>query len=197
MLGRTVTTDIDRAGHRLAEWGRAGRIVAVRRDRWTTGPPSDVRVPTVPRPSGVSETGRVVEVVLLGTGTPLPDPARCGSGVAVVHDGRWILVDCGPGVTRRVEAGLDTGALEGVVLTHHDSDHVSDLATLSIVRWVAGAQGPLTVFAPRGPCGRFARRCLDGFDDQAFSGQAGPESPLRPTVAVDEFQPVGCAAPPQ
>lgn len=132
----------------------------------------------------------MVEVVLLGTGTPLPDPARCGAGVAVVHGGRWILVDCGRGVTQRaLQAGLDTEALEAVVLTHHHSDHVSDLATLSIARWVRGATTPLTVVAPGGPCSRFASRCLDGFDDQAFYSQAGPGSPSRPSVAVAEFLP--------
>jgi len=131
----------------------------------------------------------MIEVVLLGTGTPLPDPSRCGSGVAVVADGRWVLVDCGRGVTQRViESALDLATIDAVALTHHHSD----LATLSIARWVDGATTPLVVVAPRGPCSRFARHCLDGYEDQAFHSQAEPGSPLRPAVTVHEFAPTGC-----
>jgi ribonuclease Z len=134
----------------------------------------------------------MIEVVLLGTGTPMPDPTRCGSGVAVVTAGRWVLVDCGRGVTQRtLESGLDLGAIDAVVLTHHHSDHVSDLATLAIARWVDGAVTPLVVVAPAGPCARFARHCLDGYEDQAFHSQAEPGSPPRPTVSVHEFAPTG------
>jgi ribonuclease Z len=93
-------------------------------------------------------------------------------------------------VTQRViESGLHLATIDAVVLTHHHSDHVSDLATLAIARWVAGARTPLVVIAPRGPCGRFARDCLDGFEDQAFHSQARRDSPPRPTVSVHDFAP--------
>jgi len=120
----------------------------------------------------------------------MPDPLRCGSGTAIVHEGRWVLVDCGRGVTQRaIEAGLDLAELDAVLLTHHHSDHVSDLATLAITRWVHGAATPMQVIAPDGPCARFASECLDGFVDQAFYSQANADSPRRPSVAVDEFVP--------
>ena len=130
----------------------------------------------------------MIDVVMLGTGTPDPDPRRSGSGVAVVQNGRWIMVDCGRGVTQRaIEAGLDLTAIEAVVLTHHHSDHVSDLATLAITRWTAGSLTPLVVAAPSGPCARYASRCLDAFEDQAFYAQANQGSPRRPELAVLEF----------
>ena len=136
------------------------------------------------------KTHAMVDVVLLGTGTPMPDPARCGSGVAVVHGERWVLVDCGRGVTQRVmEAGLDLTGLDAVVLTHHHSDHVSDLATLAIARWVDAGPTPLRVVAPSGPCARYAAGCLDGFEDQAFHSQANADAPPRPIVSVIEFAP--------
>ena len=101
-----------------------------------------------------------------------------------------MLVDCGRGVAQRViQARLDMTLLDVVVLTHHHSDHVSDLASLAIARWVAGASTPLTVVAPQGPCSRFAHGCLDGFEDQAFYSQADNGSPARPSVAVTEFEP--------
>jgi len=44
------------------------------------------------------------KVVLLGTGTPIPDPDRSGPATAIVVDDRAYLVDFGPGVVRRAEA---------------------------------------------------------------------------------------------
>jgi ribonuclease Z len=86
-------------------------------------------------------------------------------------------------------AGLDLCSLQVVALTHHHSDHVSDLATLATTRWTAGAVRPLRVVCPRGPAATYATRCLDAFDDQAFYGQARPSVGPRPTVTVEAFEP--------
>ena len=132
----------------------------------------------------------MLEVVMLGTGTPISDPRRCGSGTALVGTDGWILVDCGRGVTQRaIEAELDLTAIDAVLLTHHHSDHVSDLATLAIARWSAGATEPLLVVAPAGPCLRFATHCLDTFEDQAFYSQADPAAGPRPAIKTHEFKP--------
>ena len=110
---------------------------------------------------------------MLGSGTPIPTPDRAGSGLAVVDDGAWVLVDCGRAITQRaLEAGLDLTSLVAVCITHHHSDHISDLATLAITRWTAGAGTPLTVVVPDGPVTRYAAACLDIFDEQSFHGQA-------------------------
>ena len=94
----------------------------------------------------------MVAVVVLGSGTPNPDPDRAGSAVAVVDGDDWVLVDCGRGSTlRAISAQLDLTRLVGVFLTHHHSDHLSDLATLAIARWAAGATHALVVHAPVGP----------------------------------------------
>lgn len=129
-----------------------------------------------------------VEICTLGTGTPVPDPGRAGSGVAIVADLGWLLVDCGRGVTQRaLQAGLDLRSLRAVFLTHHHSDHVSDLATLATTRWTAGGAGALRVVVPEGPCSRFAEHCLDAFEDQSFYSQARPEAGPRPRVGVTAF----------
>lgn len=145
----------------------------------------------------MSETGDV-HLRFLGTGSPEPDPRRCGSGTAiqVSRDSAWLLVDCGRGVTQRaIEAGLDLQALEAVLLTHHHSDHVSDLAGLAIARFVAGVDGPLRVLVPEGPCQRFADRCLDAFDDTAFYSQRVAGSTIRPAIAVSAFSAAGTPRP--
>lgn len=132
----------------------------------------------------------MVEVVLLGTGTPNLDPHRCGSGTAIVDGNRWVLVDCGRGVAQRViEAGLDLDGLAAVLLTHHHSDHVADLALLATMRWSNGADDPLVVVSPDGPCRRFAEHCLDAYEDQCFHGQREPGAPTRPTIEVWGFRP--------
>ena len=55
-----------------------------------------------------------------------------------------------------------------MLLTHHHSDHLSDLATFAITRWTAGATTPLPVIAPAGPAARYGDACLSIFDDDCF-----------------------------
>ena len=130
----------------------------------------------------------VVDVVVLGSGTPIPTPDRAGSGLAVVDGTSWVLVDCGRAVTQRaLQAGLDLTALVVVCLTHHHTDHISDLATLATARWAAGAATPLAVLAPAGPSASYAELCLGIFDDQSFHGQARSSAGHRPTITVDAF----------
>lgn len=75
------------------------------------------------------------EVVILGSGTPNPDPGRAGAAVAIVLGDRWVFVDAGRGATlRAVEAGLDLARLAAVLITHHHSDHVCDLPAVATAR---------------------------------------------------------------
>ncbi len=130
----------------------------------------------------------VVDVVVLGSGTPNPDHDRAGSAVAVVDPSSWVLIDCGRGATlRAIAADLDLTRLAGVFITHHHSDHLSDLPTLAIARWSAGGATPLDVHAPDGPAARFAHGCLDAFDDDCFRSQADPGAGRRPRVCVHGF----------
>ena len=58
----------------------------------------------------------VTKVVLLGTGTPMPDPRRRGPSVAVVVNGQPYFVDAGEGVWRAAGAAtpLYGGTIEGL-----------------------------------------------------------------------------------
>jgi ribonuclease Z len=127
---------------------------------------------------------------VLGSGTPNPTPDRAGSAVAVVDGPAWVLVDYGRAATQgALEVGLDLTAVAAVLLTHHHSDHISDLATFATTRWTAGGVDPLRVIAPAGPAARHAEACLSIFDDQSFHGQAGRQSESRPRVDVAAFTP--------
>ena len=97
-------------------------------------------------------------VVLLGTGTPNPEPHARGPATAIVVDGGAYLVDAGTGVVRRAAeaqtaygiGGLAADQLDIVFLTHLHSDHTIGLPDLIHTSWVAERVGPLRVFGPVG-----------------------------------------------
>jgi ribonuclease BN (tRNA processing enzyme) len=97
------------------------------------------------------------QVVMLGTGTPLPDPDRAGPSTAVIVNGTGYLVDAGTGVVRRAAAARDRGikALEPkhlkiAFLTHLHSDHTLGLADLILTPWTMGRTEPLELYGPPG-----------------------------------------------
>lgn len=80
-----------------------------------------------------------LELVVLGSGTALPDPARGPTGLAVrAADGPWWWIDGGSGTLHRsAAAGIDPLALAGGLLSHRHLDHSADLAPLLFARRVA------------------------------------------------------------
>jgi ribonuclease Z len=94
-----------------------------------------------------------MEVVLLGTGNPVPDPQRAGAATLVRAGGRLLLVDCGRGVTMRLAAaGTNPATIDALLVTHLHSDHVWSLNDLLTTRWVLQPveQGPMPVVGPAG-----------------------------------------------
>ncbi len=90
-------------------------------------------------------------VILLGSGTPNPEPERHGPATAIVVDDVVYLVDVGPGVVRRAAAaGLPMPALNRAFVTHLHSDHTAGLADLLLTPWVLGRSAPLDVIGPPG-----------------------------------------------
>ncbi len=98
------------------------------------------------------------QLVILGTGTPVPIPDRSGPSVAVVVNGSAYLVDFGPGVVRRaatafyekhIEA-LKPANLKIAFATHLHSDHTAGLADLFLTPAVIGRGAPLELYGPPG-----------------------------------------------
>ena len=52
---------------------------------------------------------RPTQIVMLGTGTPMPDPDRSGPSTAIVVNDTPYLIDFGPGVVRRAAAAYRKG----------------------------------------------------------------------------------------
>src|SRR6516162_4837450 len=98
------------------------------------------------------------KVVLLGTGTPVPDPDRSGPATAIVVDDSAYLVDFGPGVVRRAKAAVldrnikarEPANLKVAFVTHLHSDHTAGYPDLILTGWTAGRRTALEVYGPAG-----------------------------------------------
>ncbi|HTQ21299.1 ribonuclease Z [Mycobacterium sp.] len=96
----------------------------------------------------------MIEVTLLGTGSPIPDPNRAGPSTLVRAGGQVFLVDCGRGVLQRAAAvGVGAAGLSALLLTHLHSDHIAELGDVLITSWVtnfAPDPQPLQIIGPPG-----------------------------------------------
>jgi len=93
-----------------------------------------------------------MQVKILGSGSPLPDPNRAGPSTLVRTIAGDLLFDCGRGVLMRAAAaGSGAAALRALFLTHLHSDHITDLGDIFTMRWVMSlVANPLVVFGPVG-----------------------------------------------
>ena len=112
--------------------------------------------PTFPQSDNKPSASKT-QIVLLGTGTPSPDPERAGAATAIVVNGTPYLIDFGPGVVRRVAAasqkgvpGLSVVNLGIAFLTHLHSDHSVGYPDLILTPWAVGRKRPLEVYGPKG-----------------------------------------------
>jgi ribonuclease BN (tRNA processing enzyme) len=114
--------------------------------------------PQEPKSQAPKERPTRTKVVLLGTGTPVPDPDRSGPATAIVVGDSAYLVDFGPGVVRRAEAAvldrgitqLEPGNLKVAFVTHLHSDHTAGYSDLIFTGWTSGRSTPLEVYGPAG-----------------------------------------------
>ena len=72
-----------------------------------------------------------LSITVLGSGTAVPEPERFPAGYLVRGGGETALIDCGPGVLRRLsQAGVGLHDVTSVLLTHFHTDHCADVAAL-------------------------------------------------------------------
>jgi len=148
-------------------------------------------------PSLVLEQPTRTQIVMLGTGTPIPDPDRSGPAVAIVVDSVAYLFDAGSGVVRRASAAGRNGItalaprtatpqsqfgprFDRVFLTHLHSDHTLGLADVIFTPWIQGRRVPLDIYGPPGTS-RLVNGILDGNTEDiaeriAASGGPAPEA---------------------
>ncbi|MEX0875136.1 MAG: MBL fold metallo-hydrolase [Actinomycetota bacterium] len=130
-----------------------------------------------------------MDIVLLGTGTPLPDPDRAGPASLIRNGKRNILVDCGRGVLMRLAGtGIrNPRLLEAVFITHLHSDHTCDFNEVLTMWWAAGADDvPLKVVGPVGTRDWVDRTIAMMSDDIRFRMDHHADLNWRPRCDVTE-----------
>ncbi len=139
------------------------------------------------------------KVILLGTGTPLPNPKHSGSSIAIVVNDTPYIVDFGPGLIRRAaelspEYGGKIKAMSAknfkkVFLTHLHSDHTAGYPDLILTPWVTGRDEPLVIYGPTGT-ERLTNNLLEAYRDdidyRLYSGE--PINDKGRNVVVHEIQ---------
>ena len=102
-------------------------------------------------PARTEEQAPGMQVVLLGTGFPRPDPERAGPAAAVVVGEKVFVVDAGRGVVLRLAAAeLPLKSVRAVFLTHLHSDHTAGLPDLFNTSWQFGRYAPFQLYGPKG-----------------------------------------------
>jgi ribonuclease Z len=136
-------------------------------------------------------------VVMLGSGTPIPESQRSGPALAVVSGGRAYLVDCGTGIVRQAQAAAEQGIwelaptnLSIAFLTHLHSDHTLGLADLMLTPAITGRAMPLQLYGPPG-LQRLSDHLLAAYapDIELRTADKSPLEKLGYTVEVQEIGP--------
>jgi ribonuclease BN (tRNA processing enzyme) len=130
-----------------------------------------------------AQTPSRTQLIILGTGTPIPDPDRSGPAVAIVVDSTAYLFDAGTGVVRRAAAAARMGvtALQApnlgiLFLTHLHSDHTLGLNDVMFTPWIQRRALPLELYGPPGTA-RLANSIVDGNSEdiaERLASSAGP-----------------------
>ncbi len=102
--------------------------------------------------------GVAAKLIILGSGTPIPDPESSGPAVAIVVNGQAYLFDAGAGVVRRASAAagkyqlaeLEAPNLNRLFFTHLHTDHTLGYPDMIFTPWVVGRETALEVFGPKG-----------------------------------------------
>ncbi|HGY55726.1 MAG TPA: MBL fold metallo-hydrolase [Caldithrix abyssi] len=94
-----------------------------------------------------------MEITILGSGTILSGPHRNPAGFFLKNGKRSALLDCGPGILRRLkEQQIDILDIQTIFLTHFHLDHCADVFPLLMNRALLknGVNANLTIYGPHG-----------------------------------------------
>ena len=105
-------------------------------------------------------------LTLLGTGCPKVDHKRFGPSNLISSKKSQVLVDCGAGVTQRLEEiKISTANIDALFLTHLHSDHVVDFYQLIISSWHSYRLKPWKIFGPKGTK-KFLNKIMNAWKDE-------------------------------
>lgn len=102
-----------------------------------------------------------LSVLLVGTGTPLPDASRAGPSTMIAAGSHLYLVDTGDDTARNLQLWkVPLDRIDAILITHLHSDHIGGMADVRLQTWVAGRKTPLKVYGPPG-----IERVVAGFNE--------------------------------
>ncbi len=141
--------------------------------------------------------GDALKMLLCGTSAPFADPTRAQSCIAVFANGKYYLVDTGPGSGRNLALwqlrGRELGA---VFLTHFHSDHIGDLGEINTNAWLDGRPGSLPVYGGPG-VERVVKGCNEAYaQDEAYRTVNTGSGLLPPAAAIMRATTMSLAGPP-
>ncbi len=125
-------------------------------------------------------------VIMLGTGSPVPDPQAQGPATAIAIGSRLFLVDAGAGVTRQLAAAgfPRIKQVEATFITHLHSDHTLGYPDVIFTTWIMGRREPLLVFGPPG-LKRMTDRIMDTWREDLDIRIKGLERETEAWLKVD------------
>ena len=132
-----------------------------------------------------------MDIILTGTGSPLPDPNRAGPSTLVKAGDTHILVDAGRGVVMRMAAaGSGPDLLAGVLITHLHSDHICALNDVITTHWIRTREEKvLKIYGPVGTA-QFVERQIHALEaDIGYRIEHHDPLTEGPQVKVTELQP--------
>jgi ribonuclease BN (tRNA processing enzyme) len=143
------------------------------------------------QPATLTASSKDVEIVFLGTGSPVPNADRQGPSLAIVVNGKAYLVDAGSGVVRQANSAFQRGIpalrpveLDIAFLTHLHSDHTLGLPDLIFTPWIQERVKPLRLYGPEGTK-EMAAHILEAFKEDIQVRTTGLEGGNTTGYKVD------------
>lgn len=131
----------------------------------------------------------MIDITLLGTGSPMIDPNRAGPSTLVKAGDALFLVDCGRGVLMRAAAaGVGAANITALLLTHLHSDHITDLSDVITTRWVTTfVPTPLPIIGPPGTKAVVDATLAALAPDISYRIHHHPDITEPPSIQVHEY----------
>jgi ribonuclease Z len=104
------------------------------------------------------------ELHVLGTAASVPDAEHDTVALALRGSDWAVLIECGGSPLHKLaRSGVDSGAIQALILTHLHADHVYGLPMLVQGLWLGGRQAPLPIYGPEETLD-LARKLLELFN---------------------------------